>query len=176
MAFALLSSVAYKHIHMLRVDARQTTHSPYPPTPNPHTPHTHPLPSLTHSKKDRRRRHELKLKARVRAAQLAQAEGIADAGTEEGLFSLVNIKVWWWCGCGCGGVYGVGMWVCMWCVWCLWYPSPFLPLSLPLHSPPFPSIPSFTLLFLSPIIPLIFHRAATQQHTFSQQGPPLQRS
>lgn len=44
-------------------------------------------------KKERRRRHELKLKARMRAAQLAQAEGIADVGTEEGLFSLATIKV-----------------------------------------------------------------------------------
>lgn len=32
----------------------------------------------------------------MRAAQLAQAEGIAEEGTEEGLFSLASIKVRCW--------------------------------------------------------------------------------
>lgn len=43
-------------------------------------------------KKDRRRRREQKVKSRVRAAQLAQAEGIGEDGGPETLFSLARVK------------------------------------------------------------------------------------
>lgn len=43
-------------------------------------------------RREKKRRKELKTKARVRAAQLAQAEGIGDEDGPEGLFSLKEIK------------------------------------------------------------------------------------
>lgn len=43
-------------------------------------------------KREKKRRRELKVKSRLRAAQLAEAEGIADEDGPEGLFSLKELK------------------------------------------------------------------------------------
>lgn len=43
-------------------------------------------------KKDRKRRREQKVKSRVRAAQLSQAEGIGEETGPETLFSLARVK------------------------------------------------------------------------------------
>jgi hypothetical protein len=70
------------------------TRIPILPAPSTIPPASAPRRLERQRKKERRKRREAKVKARLRAAQLAQSEGIGEEeGGPDALFSLAAIKV-----------------------------------------------------------------------------------